>query len=92
MKYQITSYSFKQAKQLGVDIKPSIKKGKKIDVFKKDKLICSIGDINYGDYPTYIESLGMIEANKRRKLYKTRHEKDRHKIGTAGYYADNILW
>jgi hypothetical protein len=25
-------------------------------------------------------------------LYKGRHEKDRHIVGSAGYYADKILW
>jgi hypothetical protein len=49
------------------------------------------------DYPTYLakEKKGYYEkgyANKRRKLYKDRHEKDRHVLGSAGYYADKILW
>jgi len=49
------------------------------------------------DYPTYLakEKKGYYEkgyANKRRKLYKERHEKDRHVSGSAGYYADKILW
>jgi hypothetical protein len=49
------------------------------------------------DYPTYLEKekKGYYEkgyANKRRKLYKERHEKDRHIVGSNGYYADKILW
>jgi len=28
---------------------------KKIDVYKGDVFICSIGDIRYSDYPTYLE-------------------------------------
>jgi hypothetical protein len=31
-------------------------------------------------------------AEKRRRLYKNRHESDRKKVGTNGYYADKILW
>ena len=31
--YEISKYSFDQAKKLGVKIKPSTRKGKKIDVF-----------------------------------------------------------
>ena len=34
MSYTITSYSKNRAKALGVVIKPSTRKGKKIDVFK----------------------------------------------------------
>ena len=34
MSYKITTYSKRQAKKLGVTIKPSKVKGKKIDVFK----------------------------------------------------------
>ena len=50
-----------------------------------------------GDYPTYmrLEKEGKVEkgtAVKRRKLYKQRHESDRHTKGTNGFYADKILW
>ena len=31
-------------------------------------------------------------ADKRRALYKNRHDKDRKKIGSNGYYADKLLW
>jgi len=88
----ISKYSRDKAKSLGVDIKPSTKKGKKIDVFKNGKLVASIGAKGYKDYPTYLAENGKEEAEKRRKLYKMRHEKDRHSPGTPGYYADKILW
>ena len=42
--YIIKKYSFDEAKKLGVEIKPSKIKNKKIDVFKGDVFICSIGD------------------------------------------------
>lgn len=90
--YQITDYSYKQAKSLGVDIKPSTRKGKKIDVFKNDKKIASIGDITYNDYPSYIREKGLEYANVRRKLYKLRHSKDRSKIWSNGWLADKLLW
>ena len=35
--YQITKYSFDQAKKIGVTIKPSKLKNKKIDIFKDEK-------------------------------------------------------
>jgi len=92
MSYKITDYSYRKAKQLKVEIVPSNNKKKKIDVYKNDKKIASIGAIGYNDYPTYINTKGLEYANERRKLYKIRHEKDRHIIGSRGYYADKLLW
>ncbi len=89
--YKITSYSKNKAKKLGVTIKPSSNKKKKIDVFKGGKKIASIGAVAYKDYPNYLKEDKKL-AEKRRKAYKKRHEKDRHKKGSNGYYADQILW
>jgi hypothetical protein len=93
MSYKITQYSKTQAEKLGVTIKPSSVQGKKIDVFnKKGEKIASIGALGYSDYPTYLKDKGKDYADNRRKLYKERHESDRHVRGSAGYYADKILW
>lgn len=97
MAYNILPYSFRKAKELGVVIKPSSNVLKKIDVYKNGKKVASIGARGMFDYPTYLaqEKRGNYEngyANKRRKLYKDRHEKDRKVVGSAGYYADKILW
>jgi hypothetical protein len=93
MPYIITSYTKQQAKKLGVTVKPSKTKGKKIDVFNKDgKKLASVGALGYGDYPTFIRKKGKEYADSRRKMYKMRHEKDRHQRGTPGYYADKLLW
>ena len=89
--YKITDYSKNQAKKLNVEIKPSTNKNKKIDVFKNNKKIASIGANSYLDFPNYL-LIDKQLANERRKNYKKRHEKDRKKIGTPGYYADKILW
>jgi hypothetical protein len=89
--YKITNYSKKQAKKLGVTIKHSLNKTKKLDVFKNKKKIASIGAIGYKDYPTFLKENKEL-AKRRRKAYKIRHEKDRHQKGTPGYYADKILW
>ena len=49
--YQITEYSKKKARELGVLINPSKRKHKKIDVYdSKGKYITSIGDSRYSDY------------------------------------------
>ncbi len=93
MAYTIKPYSYQKAKKLGVIIKPSASQGKKIDVFNaKGEKLASIGALGYSDYPTYIIDKGKDFADKRRKAYKERHESDRHKKGTAGFFADNILW
>ena len=93
MAYTITQYTYNKAKGLGVTVKPSHVKGKKIDVFNKNgERLASIGALGMNDYPTYIKKMGKQYANRRRKAYKMRHEKDRHVKGSAGFYADKLLW
>ena len=92
MPYKIQPYSKEQARKLNVTIKPSTNKMKKIDVYKGDKKVASIGAINYNDYPTYLKTNGRAYADARRKLYKIRHQNDINKINSPGYYANKILW
>lgn len=92
MPYSITNYTKQQAKKLGVVVKPSSVKGKKIDVFKNGEKIASVGAIGYADYPTYMKTKGKAYADERRRLYKIRHSKDRNVKGSDGYYADKLLW
>jgi len=92
MPYAITKYSRDQAAKLGVTIKPSTVKGKKIDVFKDDKKVASIGAEGMYDYPTYMEKKGKAYADERRRLYKIRHGKTMDKVGSPSYYASRILW
>ena len=97
MPYKITDYSKRQARRLGVTIKPSSDRSKKIDVYKNGKKIASIGAKGYKDYPTYmaLEKKGKVPkgtANQKRKNYKARHQNNRTKKGSNGYYADQILW
>jgi hypothetical protein len=92
MAYQIKENQRARAKALGVTIKPSKVKGKKLDVFKNDKKVASIGALGMSDYETYRKTKGEEFANKRRKAYKSRHQKTRTKVGSPSYYADKILW
>ena len=92
MPYRITSVIRSKARRLGVSIKPSGVKGKKLDVFKGDKKVASIGALGMGDYEVFKRTKGLEFANKRRKAYKSRHASNRNKVGTPGYYADKILW
>lgn len=80
--YNITQYSYNKAKELGVQIKPSSRKNKKIDVFKDGKFLVSIGDIRYSDFAT-------TKDKERQRLYKIRHKNNK---GLAGRYASAILW
>lgn len=91
MSYQILPYTQQQAKKLGVKVKPSTVKGKKIDVFKGDKKVASVGAKGYSDYPHFKQQDPQL-AEERRKAYKARHQADRVKVGTPGWYADKLLW
>ena len=90
--YNITKYTLKKAKSIGVEVKPSTNKTKKIDVYKKGKKIASVGANGMNDFPTYINKKGMVYAKTRRRLYRIRHEKDRHVKWSHGWLADKLLW
>jgi hypothetical protein len=86
--YRIRQHHLDQAKKLGVTIKPSSTKNYKLDVYKDNKYLTSIGDRDYKDYAIYLEERGEEYANERRRLYKLRHKKD----GVRERLASAILW
>ena len=92
MIYKITKYTRRRAREIGVEVKPSTNKTKKIDVFKKGTKIAEVGANGMNDYPTYMKLRGSKYAKTRRRLYKMRHEKDRKKKWTNGWLADQLLW
>lgn len=73
------------AKKIGVTVKKSTRQGKKLDVFKGDKKVASIGDVNYEDFTVHGDE-------QRRKNYLSRHAKTRVKVGTPSYFSWKILW
>jgi hypothetical protein len=83
--YVIQEYSKQQAKKLGVVLRQSSNPKKKIDVYKGDKKVASIGAIGYSDYAT-------TGDKEKRRLYRLRHKGEEKKIGSNGYYAWKILW
>ena len=91
MSYKIKPQQKKAAKELGVTIKSSTLKGKKIAVFKNGEKVADIGALGYGDYWTYYEKDIYFAASKR-KAYQARHKGEQNKIGSPGYYAWYILW
>ena len=74
--YEIQNYSFKKAEELGLQIRSSTRKGKKIDVYKDDDYLFSIGSIKTFDYLTYVLEKGKAYAEERKRLYHIRHKKD----------------
>ena len=82
--YSISRGTYEKAKKLGVKVKPSTVKGKKVDVFNsKGEKLASIGALGMNDYYLWQKKKGLDFAKRRRKAYKMRHEKDRHKRGSA---------
>jgi hypothetical protein len=92
MVYKITLYTRRKAKELGVTVKPSHDPKKKIDIFRDGDFITSVGAAGYKDYPTYWKEMGKAYADERRRLYKIRHQNDRTKKGSDGWFADQLLW
>ena len=90
--YEITDYTRRAARRLGVEVRPSKVKGKKLDVFASGEKVASVGALGYGDFPTFVKTKGREFAEARRAAYKKRHAKDRSVPGTPGFYADRLLW
>ena len=90
--YKITDYTFKKAKQLGVTVKPSKKKNKKLDVYEDGKYITSIGQKGYKDYPTYIEEKGKDYANIRREQFYNRFGDKVNNPNSNAFYSAKLLW
>ena len=90
--YEIKPYTIDQAKKHGYTVKVSTNKKKKLDVFKDNVKVCSIGNSLYKDFPTYIEERGLTFANVRRTLYHNRHKKDIEIKGSPGYLSSILLW
>lgn len=92
--YKISDYSFRKAKELGVELRQATNAHKKIGIYKDGKHVVDIGAKNYKDFPQYtaMEIRGEVPkgfANERRRLYKIRHK---YNTGLAGFYANRILW
>tara|TARA_R110000772_G_scaffold180099_1_gene291383 strand:- start:612 stop:890 length:279 start_codon:yes stop_codon:yes gene_type:complete len=86
------TYHKQQAKKLGVVVKPSTNPKKKLDVFKDNKKMASIGAEGYRDYNSYKKKEGLAVADVKRKSYIARHKCAGAKKDTPNYYSCNILW
>ena len=87
--YKIRLQQRKRAKEIGVEIRPSIKGNFKLDVYSKGRLIASVGDKRYADYAVYKETKGLAYAEERRRLYMLRHKNDKSLRGLLALF---LLW
>ena len=86
----MTQTDLKKAKanaaKIGVSVRPSKLKNKKLDVFdKKGEKVASIGHTDFQDFLTHNDK-------KRQANYLARHAKTRAIKGSPSYYAAEILW
>lgn len=88
--YQITKHTFNQAKRFGLDVKPSRKPNKKLDVYREGQYLASIGAKGMGDFGQYLETKGKTFAEERRRLYHLRHPKG--KKDSPQQLAKDLLW
>ena len=86
--YEISPATYKAAKQYNLDIFPSTKTYKKIDVWRKGEFLASVGDNRYKDYHIYLKENGKAFAEERRRLFHLRHSGDTFKLRCAKL----LLW
>ena len=91
-KYIITQYSYDKAKELGLTIKLSQFTTKKLDVYKDNVYLASIGDSRYNDYGSYCILFNKEYANERKRLYHNRHKKNSDVKYSKQWLALNLLW
>ena len=94
--YEITPYTKRRARDLGVKIEPSKNKNKKLKVIEPNGTVFHVGDSRFMDFPKYLQ-ISPALAEERRRLYKIRHRSDSAShvganSGGAGYYARELLW
>ena len=83
-------YTKRKAQMFGVVVKPSTRKNKKIDVFKKNgDYITSVGHPKYEDYSTYLKKFGKEVADERRTLF---HLRKKNEKGIASLWSKRLLW
>jgi hypothetical protein len=88
--YLITDHTKRQARRLGVEVRPSKREGKKIDVLRGGLYINSIGAKDYGDFGSFLRTEGKEYANERRRLYHLRHKDG--PVDSPAYLAKRLLW
>jgi hypothetical protein len=96
--YNISDKTYQIANEMGLQIFPSDNPNKKLEVYDKKtgNFLFYAGASDYMDYHMYLaeEKKGLVPkgtADKRRKLYHIRHQKD-IEMGRKGYVVSRLLW
>jgi len=96
MPYPITAEVKKRAKAIGVEVKVSTVRGKKLDAYKDGVKQASFGQAGAMDYHLWRKEKGEAYANERKRLYHLRHKNEggKYKNGklTASFLSKYILW
>lgn len=92
MSYRITEYTKSKARDLGVEVRPSSRADKKIDVYVDGRFQASIGGQGYGDYPTFLAKYGREYADERRRLFYIRHARNIAVKFSPAWYSAALLW
>lgn len=81
------------AKYKGYSIFVSDKKDKKYYAKVGNRKVY-FGDTKYQHYQDKIGHYSHLDHgdSQRRKNFKSRHENNRHKIGSAAFFSDSLLW
>ena len=90
--YKITKYTYEKAKELGLTVKVSKFPLKKLDVYKDNVYLASVGDSKYNDYPTYCIAYSKEYGDRRRMLYINRHKRNADVKYSKQWLALNLLW
>ena len=77
MSYEINERSHERAKEMGLQLKPSTQKLKKVDVFKNEEYLFSIGDMRQKDYYEVLKEEGAVKAGELRTKYRKLHKYDK---------------
>ena len=90
--YIITKYTYNKSREFGLTVKVSTNPLKKIDVYKDNIYIASIGDSRYNDYPHYCLIYNKEYADKRKLLYINRHKRNATIKYSKQWLSLNLLW
>lgn len=95
--YRITERTRQIANELGLTVKPSKRKTTKMDVYRNDFLVASVGKVDELDYATALEmeaegKLRQGTAQKWREFYIVKNMCQEVLYGTPSYYEFNLLW
>jgi hypothetical protein len=93
VKYIIDDNIFENAKELGIKIRPSCNRHKKLDIFDyHNNFIFSIGNSSKLDFYQLIHKIGFEKAFEKRRKYRIKNWKNQFDLYSKKYYVYWLLW